>query len=353
MSARKFDKSRIPIVPPTRPAADVGLRISQSGTPDMNDTPISKVLVLDNNPLQASLIKQFCDDHHLIAHKVRKGSEMSVLRTNIDLGGILFSEDYGDSPEDTTRIALEIHRARPELPIIIRRETQANLTGLPDGAERAFCAAYVASDMGALGKVIEEYIFCLMYPNALLRGIGEIAQVVLNGQFKKLTISMDTPYIVHDRVIFGELFSLIQLESSWCRGYMMLQCEESPILELIDLGNAAPDSADNFRRVNDLLSEITNLMWGAFKNRYVGDERMSAGVQSQIPLIVNHKQKYISFGTVNPQLCFRFTLKDPTTGLSSTLYARFVFNLNWSPEDFKEITHDAADLVDSGELELF
>jgi hypothetical protein len=40
------------------------------------------------------------------------------------------------------------------------------------------------------------------------------------------------------------------------------------------------------------------------------------------------------------------------TGLSSTLYARFIFNLNWSPEDFKEITHDVAEFFDAGELEL-
>jgi len=317
----------------------------------MNDTPVSKILVLDNNPLHASLIKQFCDDHRLVAHKVRKGSEMSVLRTNIDLGGVLFSEDYGDSPEDTARIALEIHGARPELPIIIRRETQETLSGLPEGTQRACCAAYVATDMGALSKVIEEYIFCLMYPNALLRGVAEIAQVVLDAQFKNLVITMDTPYIVHDRMIFGELFSLIPLESAWCRGYMMLQCEEDALLELVDRGDA-PDSAENFRGVNDLLSEITNLMWGAFKNRYIGDHGISSGAQAQIPLIVNHKHKYISFGTVNPQLCFRFTLKDPMTGHSSTLYARFIFNLNWSPEDFKEITHDVAEFFDAGELEL-
>jgi hypothetical protein len=102
-----------------------------------------------------------------------------------------------------------------------------------------------------------------------------------------------------------------------------------------------------------LLSEITNLIWGSFKNRYIGDERPPPD-RVQIPLIVNHKHKYISFGTENPQLCFRFTLTDEATGRSSTLYARFIFNLNWSPEDFKEIAHeDTADLVDSGELELF
>ena len=277
---------------------------------------------------------------------------MSVLSTNIDLGGILYSENYGDSPEETARIAREIHAARPELPIIIRRERQATLAGLPDESQHVYCAAYVASDMSALRKVIDEYIFCDMYPNALLRGIAEITESLLAGQFKGLKVSMDTPYIVHDRVIFGELFSLIQLESGWCRGYMMLQTEEEPLLELIGR-DASHGPTATFRSVNDLLSEITNLIWGSFKNRYIGDDKMAAVGRVQIPLIVNHKHKYISFGTENPQLCFRFTLTDEATGRSSTLYERFIFNLNWSPEDFKEIVPDTVDLVESGELEFF
>jgi len=73
----------------------------------------------------------------------------------------------------------------------------------------------------------------------------------------------------------------------------------------------------------------------------------------QVPLIVNHKHKYISFGSENPQLCFRFNLADPVTGGATTLYARFVFNLSWSPDDFREIPQAVAGLVDSGELELF
>jgi hypothetical protein len=318
----------------------------------MNDEPVSKLLVLDDSASHARRIKQFCDENHLVPLKVRKGSVMTVLRTNIDLGGILYSDSYGDSAEDTARIALEIHAARPELPIIIRRERQATLAGLPDDSQHVYCAAYVASDMSALRKVIDEYIFCLMYPNALLRGIAEITESVLGGQFKGLKVTMDTPYIVHDRMIFGELFSLIQLESSWCRGYMMLQTEEEPLLELIGRDGARHSGA-TFRSVNDLLSEITNLIWGSFKNRYIGDEKSGAAGRVQIPLIVNHKHKYMSFGTENPQLCFRFTLTDEDTGRTSILYERFIFNLNWSPEEFREIAPDTADLVDSGELELF
>jgi hypothetical protein len=207
--------------------------------------------------------------------------------------------------------------------------------------------------MSSLRQAIDQYIFCLVYPNALLRGIGEISTEVLSNVFPDVSVSYDTPYIVHDRVIFGEVFSLIQLESNWCRGYMMLQTEEEPFLSLSGPGRQLPGATGNFRRVNDVLSEITNMIWGGFKNRYIGERGAAIVSAVQVPLIVNHKHRYISFGTANPQLCFRFNLEEAALGRRAPLYARFIFNLNWSPEDFQEIAPDAGGLVESGALELF
>ncbi len=316
----------------------------------MAEALVSKVLVLDNSDKHFGSIKEFCDQNSLVGLKVRKNRLMSVLRSNIDLGAILYSESYGSSPEENAEIALKIHTIRPELPIILRREGAATMDGVSENLRRVFCGVYTTDDMSGLRKVIDEYIFSLVYPCALVRGISEITESILTSQFKDLTTSWDTPYIVRDRVIFGEVFSLIPLESSWCRGYMMLQTEEEPILSVLNNDPSFPES--NFREVNALLGEITNLIWGAFKNRYIGDAAVS-GSTIQVPLVVNHKHKYISFGSENPQLCFLYTLTDDSTGKSVKLYQRFIFNLSWSPEDFKEIVHDASELVDSGELELF
>src|ERR1700760_1356649 len=161
--------------------------------------PVSKILVLDNSAEHAPLIKAFCDRNSLVALKVREDAVMSVLRTNIDLGGILFSDSYGGSLERTAEIAAAIHAARPELPIIIRRNGTATLDDLPEAARRSCCAAYAANDLVGLRKIIDEYIFCLMYPNALLRGIAEITESVLTAQCQPLAVSMGTPYVVRDR----------------------------------------------------------------------------------------------------------------------------------------------------------
>lgn len=317
----------------------------------MESQLVSKVLVLDNCATQADAIKNFCDENRLIPLKVGKSRLMAVLRSNIDLGAILFSEAYGDTPEESAEIASRIHATRPELPIILRRDHHATLDDLDPSVRRVFCAAYTTDDLAGLSKVIDDYIFSLVYPNALVRGISEITEKVLSNQFEYMSVSWDTPYIVRDRVIFGEVFSLIPLESSWCRGYMMLQTEDEAILGVLNHDMRFP--ASSFRDVNSLLGEITNLIWGAFKNRYIGDCYAVAASQIQVPLVVNHKRKYISFGTENPQLCFMYTLTDQRSGVAIRMYQRFVFNLNWSPDDFKEFVPDSATLVESGELEFF
>jgi Chemotaxis phosphatase CheX len=317
----------------------------------MNDNPVSKILVLDNSRDHILNIKRFCHDNNLVPLKIPKGRLMAVLRTNIDLGGILYSESYAESPEEAARIALEIHGLRPELPMIFRSEASPSIENIPGELRHVFCAAYVASDLSALRGILDEFIFCFRYPNALLRGIAELTLTVMRRQLPYVSISMDTPYIVNDRVIFGELLSLIPLESSWCRGYMMLQVEEAPFLDSI-----SPEKSSlgiNFRTVNDLLSETTNLIWGSFKNRFIGDVSKSAQDNAQVPLVVNHKHRYISFGTDNPQLCFRFNLKNRSNGRSSMMYERFIFNLSWSPENFQDSEREIAGLVEAGELQLF
>lgn len=314
--------------------------------------PVSKVLVLDDSPAHVEAIKRFCDDHNLIGLKVRRNRLLNVLRSNIDLGAILLAEDYGGSVEESAIVATQIDALRPELPIILRRGTEPSSDGLPDALARVACATYVADDMTPLRRMIDEYIFSLDYPNALVRGIAEITEARLDALFPGMTVRCETPCIVRDQIIFGEVFSLIALESAWCRGYMLLQTSEQPMLDL--LGEMERDGAPpDFRELNGMLGELTNLVWGAFKNRYLGDAEALARHPVQVPLIVNHKQKTISFGGEYPQLCFKYWVTNPESGKSVCVDQRFVFSLSWSPADFTESTQDVGTMVESGELELF
>jgi len=315
-----------------------------------SDKPVSKVLVLDESPVHANAIKSFCREADLVPHKVRGDSLLPFLAANIDLGGILLADDYGGSRDAAWRIARSIRSLRPELPIFLRRTTAPTFDGVPADLRHAFCAVYVADDMLPLRKAVDDFIFSLVYPNALVRGISQISEAILGDRFPGWSTRWDTPFVVHDRKIFGEVLSLIQLESAWCRGYMMLQAEEAA---LMSLPLAGEDASGDFRGGNALLSELTNLIWGSFKNRFIGDLSASPAHHVQVPLIVNLEHRYMSFGTRDPQLCFRYTLTRADGERRVTLLQRFVFNINWLPEQFRELTQAESGTADAGALELF
>lgn len=319
-------------------------------------TIVSKVLVLESDATCVESIKTFCDEKHLVGLKVQPENVMAVLRSNLDLGGIFLSESYANMAQGGLALARKIHAVRPELPIFLRRESSGSLDDLPARDRHLFSAGYTLACMAKLQTAIAEFIFSRSYPNALVRGISEIAIPALESQFKSMRVEVEAPYLVRDRLIFGEIFTLIPLESSWCRGYMMLQTEEEALMHLVKERRTFvnPEEAFDFRNLNGLLGEITNLIWGAIKNRFLS-KRLNSVYQSQVPIIINNLHRYISFGSDNPQLCFKYTVSDPDNSAIRplVLQQKFVFNLDWSPEDFSENIVSVDDLVSSGELELF
>ena len=317
---------------------------------------VSKVLVLEQNALCAETIKLFCDSNGLVGLKVQPGNAMAVLRSNLDLGAILLAETYADNDGSGIELARNIHTLRPELPIFFRRDAIDGLDGIAEQDRPLISAAYTIASIAKLQEATEEFIFSRSYPNALLRGITEISIPALESQFKSLKVDVEAPYLVRDRLIFGEIFTLIPLESSWCRGYMMLQTEEESLMHLVKNGRTFvnPEDAHEFRHLNGLLGEVTNLIWGAVKNRYLSSVREDT-YMSQVPIIVNNLHRYISFGSENPQLCFKYIIsdRDDATVRPLVIQQKFIFNLNWSPEDFSENVPSADELVSSGELEFF
>lgn len=312
------------------------------------DTAItSKILVLDKDADCYGTIKAFCERNNLVGLKVQEEHVMSVLRSNVDLGGIMLSESCAGLGEAGRGLARRIHEVRPELPIFLRRRREAAADDEISPRERMlFDAVYRIDEIDSLGAAVAASIFSQHYPNALVRGIAEISRMVLEKQFPGMNVDMERPYLVRDRIIFGEVFTLIPLESNWCRGYMMLQAEQRALQALM------PNESEDFRDLNNTLGEITNLIWGWFKNRFINQTQLVQQL-SQVPIIINHPHRYISFGSEDAQLCFKYVLADKDGDVPVVLQQRFIFNLSWSPEDFTENQASVEDLFESGELELF
>ena len=313
----------------------------------------AKVLVLDDDAAHKPALKAFCDTHGLAPLKAHAGNLMAVLGSNLDLGAVLLAETPAHGVP--AALARQVHQLRPELPIFLRRERVAALDDLPAGERALFCAAYTADALQTLGDAVERWLFSRLYPNALVRGIAEISTAALASQFRGMQVTDEPPYLVRDRLIHGELYTLIPLESQWCRGYMTLQAREDDLLALVRDGRTGADPAQaGIRTVNHVFGEVTNLIWGGFKNRFVAYEDINGHV-AQVPIVVNHAQRYISFGSEDPQLCFCYRLHDNAQPERApvTVVQRFIFNLNWSPEDFRENRESLDALVEAGELELF
>jgi hypothetical protein len=305
----------------------------------------SKVLILDKSTEHIEQIKRYFDQNGLIGLRVSYNNLMDIMGANIDLGCIIMAEDYLGTLEETAKLAKQLRTTRPELPIMLRKTSSANM---PEKYAKLFCVIYTIEDMVLMSEALKKYIFNMAYPNAFIRGVSEITGNVLSGQFSNVTIFAEPPYIVRDRIIYGELFSLIQLESSWCKGYMMLQAEDN--LVRTDHSTAENAEHDAYRHINSVLGETTNLIWGGIKNRFIADDDTGNHSTVQVPIVINHKNKYISFGSENPQLCFKYTMLNDSSE-QTIIYQWFVFNLNWSPEYFQEIQVNLDNLIDTGELE--
>ncbi len=312
---------------------------------------MSKVLVLDDASEHFERLKSFCDECRLVGikpHQGDEGSVMAILKSNVDLGGILLHEGYGGDGQGMV-LAKAIHAARPELPIFLRRDGAADLAEVSGSDSGIFCSVFSMADLDQLKAALESSIFSRVYPTDLVRGITEMTLSSLRTLFKDCEVEVEAPYLVKDRIIYGEVFSMIAIESNWCRGYMMLQTEEARLLKLLG------GDEEDFRQINSVLGEATNLVWGSFKNRYVGDQDNSSGLsQTQVPIIINHQRRYISFGSEDPQLCLKYNVKLSGASDAQTvpIFQRFVFNLSWSPDQYSE-NPSVESLVDSGELELF
>lgn len=319
------------------------------------ETVISKVLVHESSADAEAQLKLFFQRRGLVGLRDHSRDILELLASSIDLGGVFLAEEPGADGRSGLDLGLQIHRLRPELPIFLRRRSGA-AGELPPGQRDAFSATYTLADIGALDAEVEKHLFSMLYPVALIRGIQEISSNAIQSTIRGVALSGQSPTLVKDRLIYGELFSLIPLEGAWCRGFMMLQTTQHEALELIKGGKTALDASEpGFRDVNGLLGEITNLVWGGIKSRFLlHAEGLSEERRTQVPILVNHKEKYISFGTSEPQLCFCYRLTDLAERMPPVeIWQKFVFNLDWRPEAFREESAVVDALVETGELELF
>lgn len=322
---------------------------------------VSKVLIFEDSVSAQGQLKTFCAEHGLIALKQSEHSSMQMLQANIDLGAVLISETSSDMAEglgDGFELARRIHQLRRELPIFIRRSGRDDLDDLSAEEKIGIAGAYDLDKPESLRHLLDQYLADTEYPISLIRRMEEVTHGSLSALFRDVEVSNELPYLVKDKLTYGDILSLLPVEAPWFSGYMMIQAEEQPMLALIKDERTAIDGATvDFRDVMGMLGEITNLAWGGLRTRLLAlhPPTLDNSTRISVPITVNHYKEYISFGTDRSQLCFKYTLHDIHERLAPvTLYQKFIFNIRWSPEEYLEADENKVeDLVQNGCLELF
>lgn len=313
----------------------------------------SKIIVHDSDEKALVVIKSFLDSHDLIGLKTHTWEVVKTLNENVDLGAVLLSDNMDNNAVDGYDIARRVHSIRRELPIFIRRSKGSS--EIPDDIKEIISGSFCLDDMNELKELIDKYLFGIYYPDRLVHGILELTTEILASTFKGSKVIAEPPIVVRDQFIYGELFSLIALESDWCRGYMMVQTDEESVSEVIEQGSTGLRAGEaDFRSVNMLLSEVTNMIWGSIKAKFMRSYTDDSEItKPQVPIIINHSRRFVSFGTVNPQLCFRYQIVGAEKQIDPiSILQKFVFNLDWSPEKFESDQAVVEDCLETGELEL-
>ena len=317
----------------------------------------SKVLVHEIDTFVEEKLRNFFEQNNLMALKTSAHTFMNIMIDNTDLGAVFISENCNIDGYNGVELAKLIHRKRPEVPVFYRTENKNEecMKELSECSDQVIL--YDVNDQELLKQKVNERIFTNYYPIQLIQGVQEISTNAFQSIFKDTTVKTECPLLVNDHIIYGELFSLIPLESNWCRGTMTLQTTQFEMLELIKIGKTHLHTNNpDFRDLNDILNELTNMIWGGLKSDFFTNAEKFENIStlSQVPILVNHQQKYISFGTREPQLCFKYILEnDDDPRRQFTIFQKFIFNLSWKPEDFKPVDKSADDMIESGELEFF
>jgi len=316
----------------------------------------SKILLCNSDSEGVQILEGFCDEHNLLAFSVTEPYTLPmVLESNIGLGAILLSEDFGGS-EEWVKAAEEIKRKRPELPIFFCLSRTNPSDELPD-IVNTFTGMFELESLNELVELVNKHLITTWYPEPFVRRIQEITTSTLSKQFSFTDVDCDLTYVAMDQLTHDKLLSVIPIDSDWCRGFMMLQVDKVPVNQAVLGGRTfmrETDSSDGFRAASQILGEITNQSWGALKNEFF-PTKSSISAGSQVPIIMNFDLDHISYGTsAPPQLCFDYSIIHRDGMLPDfSFYQKFIFNLTWAPELYDEELRAANEVQGTGEIELF
>jgi hypothetical protein len=315
----------------------------------------SKILIYETDDDYKDVLKSFCQDYNLKGGFVATPELlMPTIKSSLNVGGIIIC----GLNHEVLGFVCEINVFFPSIPIFIRSvEIEVTNQFLQMAVNPDVIKSYQSDDFDTLKTLMSDFVFNKVFPEGWIQDFQAMACEAMIEKFRDTHVTSTNVFMSSDRRIYGERIELMSIRSDWCEGVVMLQSVSSDIIRVINDGKTT-FTAHNGRAAwyaEDLMRELMNSIWGAFKSKYIPSDYVGREGGIDVPLTINHKEGYISFGAADPLVGFSFDLEryDPESGeilYKFNIYLKFSFHLHWDSEKFIE---NEEELVDSGELEFF
>lgn len=258
---------------------------------------------------------------------------------------------------NTTDVVNRLRDSRPSTPKIVRLADKAQcvLAGQENTKELSF---YCHDDIEQLGKTLSS-LSKFSVPDQLVDEVNRMAVESIEATFSGIKVSLQKPYIVLDDLARGDLVGIANIQSKWCDGNILVECNGNDMNDLIIQNKTVMKPfGNNFDAAQEIISELTNLVLGKIRNRLFDQEDYNAKSQViTIPLIINHNKRLIQFSSLAPQICFRFILSDVEKLFSPcVLGLKLIFNIRFDEQlcetSIKNALDNKPDTPDQGTVEL-
>lgn len=318
------------------------------------------ILVYDKNDEAVDLIKSLSADGTIMAPEQE---EMGILETiaqlnltQSDICAVFLSEEFDSEGLTGIEIATRIHSTKSNIPIFMRLAGNRTLNDLPPEHRQAVTGYYNTSSPERLKKITDHFLYGFYFPNYLIHIFIEAGLFTLNSAIKNCEIKSSVPFLIYDYTLATEYTSILPIQLPFGNGAITFSINESDAINLIEHEHTALNSTQNSNdHCNQFISEITNQFWGKVRRMChlaYGNELHRAPVN--IPIIVNHKQKFVNFGNHTPQLCFRYLLiKNHLIPEAINVEFKIIFNSILRPKDFYELVPRTTNPIDDDHFEAF
>jgi hypothetical protein len=302
------------------------------------------ILVFDKNDEALSLIKSLARVGDIITPEKNEltiaESIAQIDVTQSDICAVFLSEEFMGEGLSGFDIAEKIHAIKSCIPLFMRLTGLRSMSDLTARQRQTITAAYSTCKPGQFKKITNSFLYGLYFPNQLVNIFSEAGLFTLNTVIKHCEIISSRPFLIYDHTLAAEYTSMLPIQLPFGNGTITFSISEHDTLNLIKNEHTAlkidQTSVDH---CNQLISEITNQYWGKVRRMC----ELSYGnayhrPPINVPIVVNHKLKYINFGNHTPQLCFRYLLiRDHLVPEAISVEFKIIFSTILRPKDFCEL----------------